>query len=506
MSHTAIAAALACQKLSLGERQVAFSLASYAAVDLLPWPGNLAAAARAGLSDRQFLQARARLVRRGLLEVERSPGGRGKKSTVDLVFAREGPWWEGDINAQLFGAVLGYSRARGPARLLLAAMAALADEDGVLEELTTEELCRAAGIAEKTYREARKALLRSGELVLLSGGGGRGRANRWQLRDPRVLADGPIASPGRERVAPPQGARPLLTATTTPDTDQTRFESSDANGALPTGVSDQKGGTARTLSNKKGAGETGVSERNGGVDRTLSEKGAVATGVREEKGGVDRTLSAVNRAARTGVSARKGGAKRTVSRRAPGETPAERGAETPAETPAANARAGKEPQNPRTPEHPPFPPEGGRESGSISIEHEYRTARGRLRRRAVTVDLDGLRATLRPPAPGDAADWRRIRELMAERVEAGTPAAVWVELPQLVAVDVDGALLVACPPRVAGWLMERFWPLIARCAADRGRGVRLADEAQHAALLGGGAPGAPAPKLGQLPRRGRGSR
>jgi hypothetical protein len=46
-----------------------------------------------------------------------------------LPFAETGPWWEGEMNAELFEAVLSYSRARGSARLLLAAAAALADEE-----------------------------------------------------------------------------------------------------------------------------------------------------------------------------------------------------------------------------------------------------------------------------------------------------------------------------------------------------------------------------------------
>jgi hypothetical protein len=45
-----------------------------------------------------------------------------------LAFAGSGPWWEGEINIELFEAVLGYSTATGVARLLLAATAALADE------------------------------------------------------------------------------------------------------------------------------------------------------------------------------------------------------------------------------------------------------------------------------------------------------------------------------------------------------------------------------------------
>ena len=44
------------------------------------------------------------------------------------------------------------------------------------------------GWRDKSYRRARHALLSSGELILLTSGGGRGKANRWELADPRLLA------------------------------------------------------------------------------------------------------------------------------------------------------------------------------------------------------------------------------------------------------------------------------------------------------------------------------
>jgi hypothetical protein len=91
-----------------------------------------------------------------------------------LAFAEAGPWWEGEINAELFEAVLSYSRARGSARLLLAAAAALADQERVVEGFTTRQLCAAANLTDATYRRARVALLASGELVLRRGTGGRG--------------------------------------------------------------------------------------------------------------------------------------------------------------------------------------------------------------------------------------------------------------------------------------------------------------------------------------------
>jgi hypothetical protein len=131
---------------------VTFSLASFADRVNCARAGTPAAAGRAGLGKSRFLEARDGLVHRGLLVVKRAASGRGRASTLALRFADAGPWWEGDINAELFEAVLGYSRAQGSARLLVAAMAALADERGLIEGLTTEQLCAAAGIVDRTYR------------------------------------------------------------------------------------------------------------------------------------------------------------------------------------------------------------------------------------------------------------------------------------------------------------------------------------------------------------------
>jgi hypothetical protein len=183
MSHQAIAAALARDDLSVGERLVAFALASFADRDHLARPGTPAATARAGLSKSRFLEARDGLVRRGLLVVERPATGRGRACTLGLPFASEGPWWDGDINAELFEAVLGYSRAHGSARLLVAAMAALANERRIVDGFTTAELCSAAGITERTYTRVRGPLLASGEFVLRTATCGRGNTNCWEIPD-----------------------------------------------------------------------------------------------------------------------------------------------------------------------------------------------------------------------------------------------------------------------------------------------------------------------------------
>src|SRR5207245_155999 len=157
--HLAIAAALALEDVSTGERLAAFSLASFANREQRAWPGTRIAVARAGLSRSQYLAARDALRQRGLIAIEESGGGRGNAATVALTFARTGPWCEREINAPLFETVLEYSATRGPARLLLAALAAVADEAGATDDLTTNELRTAAGMADSTYRRARAVLL-----------------------------------------------------------------------------------------------------------------------------------------------------------------------------------------------------------------------------------------------------------------------------------------------------------------------------------------------------------
>jgi hypothetical protein len=244
VSHTAIAAVLARDDLSIGERLAALSLASYANREHRAFPGNAAAAARAGLSRSRYLEAREQLLARGLIAVEEAGRGRGQATTLTTLFAQFGPWWDADINAGLLEHVLGHSHACGAARALLATLAALADDSGVVEEINSEELCRAAGLADSTYRRARSALLASGEVELVEEGGGRGRLNRWQVRAADAIAAPPVSAPRRRRPAVPS-ARPLL-ATVRPerlgpecvaDVDDDAIAA--AKGPVLTGVSDE---------------------------------------------------------------------------------------------------------------------------------------------------------------------------------------------------------------------------------------------------------------------------
>ena len=424
MSRQAIAAVLARTDLASGERLVALSLASFAGRENRAWPGAPAAAARAGLSRSRYQQAREQLVARGLVAVDERATGRGRASTVTLLFADTGPWWEGDINVDLFEAVLTSSRTRGPERLLLATMAAVADERGEVRALSTEELCAAAGIADRTYRRARAALLGSGQLELINGVGGRGNTNVWTVRDPREIGDARTTLAPR-RVAPPPGARPLVASAGSPHAPE---QAPAAN---------EKGGHARTLTAENCPVLTGVSERKGGQDRTVSpEKCPVLTGVSEAKGGQDQTFFEL----------------------APLETPAK----TPAETPAPNARAGSEPLNPRTREDPPSPPEGGSPLDAIFVEETYVTAHGRKRRRQVQLDLDEVRRHLGIPGLVDRDDWEQVRNHLRELVGDST-FEIWLEPLELIAVDPVGTLVIAAPAATRGWVEQRFSRVLARC-------------------------------------------
>jgi hypothetical protein len=416
---------LACEDLSLGERLVAFSLASFADRDGRARPGTPAAAGRAGLKRSWFLEARDTLERRGLAVVEDAATGRGRATTLWLPFADAGPWWDGEINAQLFEAVLSYSRAQGNARLLLAVLAALADEHRVVEGVTTSQLCAAGGFSDRTYRRAQAALLASRELLLLTGTGGRGNTNCWKISDPR-LCTSEVEPLTRRRVTPPAGQRPLLANVA-------------STGAI---AAEQPGGT--------GGGQ-------GGGD--LPVEGG--------KGRLERTVSGQKRPVLAGVSLGKGGADRTLSQ------------ETPAETPAPNARAGEEPQNPRN-VHPPQPPQGGSSGEQVLVEETYLTERGRRRRRPVAVDLAAVRERLRAAGQEDLAAWGQVRALLRDAVGEST-FEIWLERFELIAVDLECALVVSAPAETTGWVVRRFGRVLDAAAQRAGCGLRVADEVERRA-------------------------
>ncbi len=278
MSHTAIAAVLARDELSAGERLVALSLASFANREQLAWPGITAAAARAGLSRSRYLGAREQLTRRGLIAVEDRGCGRGHASQVRLLFAQSGLWCDSEINAELLETVLGHSRARGPARLLLAALAALADPAGVVEGIRTDEVCRATGLASSTYRRARASLLACGEITVSDDSGGRDRTSRWQIVAPVLALDG-SAIRARRR-PPPHGALPLLASVRADDSAINRAEAQHQESAAVRVIT-EKAPILSGVSPRKGPNLSGVSAANSpNVSGVSAAKGPIRAGFR----------------------------------------------------------------------------------------------------------------------------------------------------------------------------------------------------------------------------------
>jgi len=107
--------------------------------------------------------------------------------------------------------------------------------------------------------------------------------------------------------------------------------------------------------------------------------------------------------------------------------------------------------------------------------------RGRRRRRRVTVDLAAVRAQLSELQPADRGGWQQIRALLLEAVGEST-FEIWLSQLELLAVDRDGRLMVGTPEATRGWVCTRFGRLLERCADRAGRGIRFADEREHAAV------------------------
>jgi len=472
MSHIAIAAALALEEVSAGERLTAFSLASFANREHTAWPGTRVAAARAGLSRSQYLAARYGLEKRCMIAVEESAGGRGHSPVITLRFAETGPWFEGEINAPLFETTLGYSRARGSARVLLATLAAIADERLEVSGLATEVIRDAAGMADSTYRRARTALLASGEVLLGAAGGGRARTNRWLVCDPRSINAEP-AVVQRGRVPPGTLARPLMAAAKEPRAGAARGEEAAQ-------IRGREGGNGLELS--------GVSGLNPGQNRTVCA-GLELSGVSDLNPGQNRTVWAGKGLELSGVSGLNPGQNRTIFPKSPPETPPE--------TPPRYVRAGREPQNPRI--GPPDPPDGGSGTGSVTIVEDYITDRGRRRQRTVTVELDSIRSQFVEPDAVDRSGWNQIRSEL-NRIAGESVFDLWLSQLELAAVDQAGSLVLACPPPARGWVAERYGRLLALAGRSVDRQLQVATdrELQLLAALADAPRSAPAesPRVG----------
>ena len=183
------------------------SLASFANRDDARGPGIPAGSGAGRPRSSRYLEVARAARRRGLLEIEMP----GRARTGD---ARSSSCSRSPVRGTRARSTrTARSRAQlqpGPraARLLLAALAALADETGVVDELSTDELCRAAGLANSTYRRARRRCsppARSRSTTTAAAAGGR-------VAGGLATASGSPTSPVSDRTA----ASPAARCTATP--------------------------------------------------------------------------------------------------------------------------------------------------------------------------------------------------------------------------------------------------------------------------------------------------
>jgi hypothetical protein len=98
----------------------------------------------------------------------------------------------------------------------------------------------------------------------------------------------------------------------------------------------------------------------------------------------------------------------------------------------------------------------------------------------VPVDLNTVRERLRAAGKEDLAAWDRVRALLREAVSDST-FEIWLTPLELIAVDIEGALIVSAPAETAGWLTRRFGRLLDGAAQRAGHRLRLADEVERKA-------------------------
>jgi hypothetical protein len=432
LSFDAICGVLGREEWPVPERLTALAISSFANRGNRCWPGPGVAAARAGLSRREFLRTLGSLVERGAIVIEKPAERRGRGSELRLVFAEEGPWFEEDVNPRMVETVLARTAHRGTARLVLAAFAALADEYGIVSGFGQEDLREAAGVPETTFRRARTALLASGELEVLEAGGGRGRTTCWRIR----LGDLPTSPAAGGRGGGPVG--PV--------------------GSGPPGGSAGRPATSGESPVRGQAGAATPRAGSGGRKPRRASRSEIPP-VAQPQTPPETTPSS---SLPVGVAPVSG-----------------------SESPPLNARAGREPPNLKT--TPPDPPGAGGNGGDrvVAVEELYRTDRGRRRPRTVLVDVAAACATLRPPGPVDVNDWQRTQALLAATVGEDT-FAIWLAPLELRAVNATGTLVVTAPPDTASWIRSRYVTAIQAAAHHAGRDVLLADDMLAAAIGAGG--------------------
>ena len=99
----------------------------------------------------------------------------------------------------------------------------------------------------------------------------------------------------------------------------------------------------------------------------------------------------------------------------------------------------------------------------------------------VPVDLGAVRARLRAAGGADRAAWDQIRAALLDVVGHST-FEIWLAPLELLAVDLDGTLVISAPPETVSWVTRRFGRILDTAAERAGLRLRIADELErHAA-------------------------
>jgi hypothetical protein len=101
----------------------------------------------------------------------------------------------------------------------------------------------------------------------------------------------------------------------------------------------------------------------------------------------------------------------------------------------------------------------------------------------VPVDLAAVRAQLRAAGEADRGAWEEIRAFLMGAVGEST-FEIWLAPLELLAVDLESALVVSAPRETVSWVARRFGRILASAADQAGRRLRIADEPERQAAEG----------------------
>jgi hypothetical protein len=91
-----------------------------------------------------------------------------------------------------------------------------------------------------------------------------------------------------------------------------------------------------------------------------------------------------------------------------------------------------------------------------------------------------VRAQLRAAGEADRAAWEEIRAFLLGAVGEST-FEIWLAPLELLAVDLESALVVYAPRETVSWVARRFGRILASAAERAGRRLRIADELERQA-------------------------